>query len=64
MKAIADEVSASLRPRPPVRTGSIAWSHEESGIDELLVQEIFSNLCQNEKIHCLPDQLLQSAKGD
>ena len=37
MKAAADEVSASLRLRPPVRTGSVAWSHKESGIDERVI---------------------------
>ena len=37
MKAAADEVSASLRPRPPVRTGSVTWSHEEFGMDERVI---------------------------
>ena len=63
MKAAADEVSASLRPRPPVRTGSVAWSHEESRIDEHVTS---SRDCLKplSKIHCLSDQMLQSAKGD
>ena len=59
MKAATDEVSTSLRPRHSVRTGSVAWSHKESGIDERVIslRDCLKPL-SNEKIHCQSDQVL------
>ena len=64
MTAAADEISASLRPRPPVLTGSVAWSHKESGINKRVISSRDCLKPLKREIHCLSDQVLQSAKGD
>ena len=65
MKAAADEVSISLRLRPPVQTGNVTWSHAESGVEEQVIssRECLKPLSKQET-HCLSDKSLQSAKGD